>query len=152
MAQEIKVGEAAPDFTLKDHKGNDVTLSALKGKKVVLGLHPLAWTGVCAEQMLGLETNHDRMGKLNAVPLGISVDSSFCKNAWAKSLGIEKTPLLADFWPHGGVAKSYGVFNDEGGTSKRSVYIVDENGIVIFHKVYPVKQVPDIEEIIKALE
>ena len=152
MADAIKVGDKAPDFTLKDHNGNEVTLSSFRGKKVVLGFHPLAWTGVCAEQMKNLEKYHDRMAELNAVALGISIDTSFSKHAWAKSLGIEKTPLLADFWPHGGVIKSYGVFNDEVGASKRTVFIVDEEGTVIWHKIYPVKEVPDMEEIIKALE
>ena len=152
MADAIKVGAKAPDFTLKDHNGNDVTLSSFRGKKVVLGFHPLAWTGVCAEQMKNLEKYHDRMAELNAVALGLSIDTSFSKHAWAKSLGIEKTPLLADFWPHGAVAKAYGVFNDEIGASKRTVFIVDEEGTVIWHKIYPVKEVPDMEEIIKALE
>ena len=152
MADAIKVGEKAPDFTLKDHNGNDVTLSQLKGKKVVLGFHPLAWTGVCAEQMKNLEKYYDRMAELNAVAFGVSIDTSFSKHAWAKSLDIEKTPLLADFWPHGAMIKSYGVFNDEMGASKRTVFIVDEEGTVIWHKVYPIKEVPDMEEIIKALE
>jgi peroxiredoxin len=152
MAEVLKVGDKAPDFTLKDHKGNDVALSQLKGKKVVLGFHPLAWTGVCAEQMKNLEKDFGRMESLNTVALGLSVDSSFCKNAWAKSLSIEKTPLLADFWPHGGVAQTYGVFNDEGGVSKRTVFVLDEQGTIIFHKIYPVKEVPDMEDIIKALE
>jgi peroxiredoxin len=152
MAEALKAGDKAPDFALKDHKGNDTTLSHLKGKKVVLGFHPLAWTGVCAEQMKNLEKDHGRMESLNARALGISVDSSFCKNAWAKSLNIEKTPLLADFWPHGGVAQTYGVFNDEGGVSKRTVFVLDEQGTIIFHKIYPTKEVPDMEEIIAALE
>ena len=152
MADAIKVGSKAPDFTLKDHNGNDVTLSQLKGKKVVLGFHPLAWTGVCAEQMKNLEKYYDRMAELNAVALGISIDTSFSKHAWAKSLDIEKTPLLADFWPHGGMIQSYGVFNDEMGASKRTVFIVDEEGTVIWHKIYPMPEVPDMEEIIKALE
>jgi peroxiredoxin len=152
MADAIKVGDKAPEFTLKDHNGKEVTLSSFRGKKVVLGFHPLAWTGVCATQMQNLEKYYDRMAELNAVALGISVDTSFSKHAWAKSLDIEKTPLLADFWPHGGVIKSYGVFNDELGASKRTVFIVDEEGTVIWHKIYPMPEVPDMEEIIKALE
>jgi peroxiredoxin len=152
MADAIKVGDKAPDFTLKDHNGKEVTLSSFKGKKVVLGFHPLAWTGVCATQMQNLEKYYDRMAELNAVALGISIDTSFSKHAWAKTLDIEKTPLLADFWPHGGVIKSYGVFNDELGASKRTVFIVDEEGTVIWHKIYPMPEVPDMEEIIKALE
>jgi peroxiredoxin len=152
MAEKgLKVGDTAPDFTLKDHKGNDVALSSFRGKQVVLGFHPLAWTGVCTQQMQDLEANADRMAAKNAVALGISVDSSFCKNAWAKSMGVEKTPLLADFWPHGGIAIEYGIFRDADGTSERCVFILDGTGKVKWKKVYPVEQRPDIEEIVGQL-
>jgi peroxiredoxin len=151
MTEAFNVGDTAPDFTLKDHHGNDVTLSRFKGKKVVLGFHPLAWTPVCAKQMKHLEENAERMEKLNAVALGISVDSSPCKRAWAKDLGIEKTPLLADFWPHGGVAGAYGIFRDADGISERAVFVLSEDGTIKFKRVYPIKDVPDIEEIISQL-
>jgi peroxiredoxin len=146
--REIKVGDIAPDFTLKDHNGKDVKLSGLKGKKVVLGFHPLAWTSVCAQQMKDLEASAGEFDRLGAVALGLSVDSSFSKHAWAASLGITRTPLLADFWPHGGVAASYGIFRDVEGTSKRVVVIVDAKGTVRFTKVYPISEVPDIKEIV----
>ena len=150
--QEIEVGDAAPDFTLKDHNGGDVSLAALRGKKVVLGFHPLAWTAVCAQQMKDLEASAAAFEKLGAVALGISVDSSFTKRAWAENLGITKTALLADFWPHGGVASAYGIFREIEGTSKRVVFIVDAAGKVRFKKVYPISQVPDIKEIIAEVE
>jgi peroxiredoxin len=152
MAQnEIKVGDLAPDFTLKDHEGRQVKLSSLRGKKVVLGFHPLAWTSVCSEQMKGLEASADEFEKLGAVALGISVDSSATKHAWAGSLGISKTPLLADFWPHGGVAAQYGIFKEAEGVSERAVIIVGPDGVVRWKKIYPTKQVPDMKEIIEAV-
>jgi peroxiredoxin len=150
--KELKVGDAAPDFTLKDHHGKEITLSGFRGRKVVLGFHPLAWTSVCAQQMKDLEANSERMEKSNAVAFGVSVDSTFCKKAWAASLGIEKTPLVADFWKHGEVAGKYGIFDDGVGTSKRAAFILDERGTVRFAKVYPTKQVPDIDEIMTELE
>jgi peroxiredoxin len=146
--QEIKVGDVAPDFTLTDHNGNEVKLSGLRGKKVVLGFHPLAWTPVCAEQMKGLEATAAEFAKLGAVALGLSVDSEPTKKAWAESLGISQTPLLADFWPHGGVAAQYGIFRERNGFSERAVFIVDGKGIVRFKKIYPIKEVPDIKEIV----
>ena len=149
--REIEVGDAAPDFTLKDHKGKDVTLSSLRGKRVVLGFHPLAWTGVCAQQMKDLEDHADDFEKMGAVALGLSVDSSFTKHAWAESLGIAKTGLLADFWPHGGVARSYGIFREVEGTSKRAVFVVGADGKVKFKKIYPIPERPDIKEIIAAV-
>lgn len=147
----LKIGDSAPDFTLKDNSGKEVTLSELRGKKVVLGFHPLAWTSVCAEQMKGLEASFDRFEKLNAVAFGLSIDSTFSKKAWAETLGVEKTRLLSDFWPHGKVAAEYGLFRDADGFSERAVMIVGEDGTVKFQKVYPIKEVPDIEEIIAQL-
>jgi peroxiredoxin len=70
-----EVGDLAPDFTLKDQDGNDVTLSALRGKKVILSFHPLAWTEVCKIQMQDLEKHREKFAELNAIALGISVDS-----------------------------------------------------------------------------
>lgn len=148
----IDVGAAAPDFTLKDQQGAELKLSALRGKRVVLSFHPLAWTSVCAEQMLDLERNSAKFDRLGAVALGVSVDSVPSKRAWAESLGIKSTSLLADFWPHGEVARKFGVFRQENGVSERAVFILDEEGIVRFAKVYPIRELPPMKEILAALE
>ena len=148
----IEAGSQAPDFTLKDQDGKELCLSDLNGKRVLLSFHPLAWTGICRAQMLSLEQNHGRFDKLNTVALGISVDSVPSKKAWAKDMGVENTRILADFWPHGGVAKLFGVFREADGISERANIIVDENRQVVFTKLYPISQLPDIEEVIKFLE
>lgn len=83
--------------------------------------------------------------------LGTGVDSAACNKAWAKSMGVEKTELLADFWPHGAVAIAYGLFRGNDGFSERANVIIDENQKVTFVKVYPLDQVPDLEEILKAI-
>ena len=147
-----EVGSIAPDFVLQDQNRTAVSLSDLKGKKVVLSFHPLAWTRVCTLQMQDLEKNKPRMDALGAVALGISIDHRPCKKAWGEAIGVKETLLLADFWPHGAVAQLYGVFFHEFGFSMRSVFIVGEDGKITFKKVYPTKQVPDIEEILEALE
>lgn len=148
----VNVGDPAPDFTLKDQNDQEVTLSALRGKKVVLSFHPLAWTRVCAVQMQDLEKHREEMERLGAVALGLSVDAVPTKKAWAESLGIRETRLLADFWPHGAVAQAYGIFREKNGFSERAVFIVDAEGVVRFKKIYPMREVPDIQEILKALE
>jgi len=148
----IKVGEKAPDFTLKDQHNKELRLSELKGKKVILSFHPLAWTKVCARQMQSLEKNREVFDRLNTVALGLSVDTVPSKHAWAKELGIKETRLLSDFWPHGEVAKLYGIFRDENGISERANIIVDEEQKVIFVKVYDIPQLPDIDEIINFLK
>ncbi len=147
----IAVGQKVKDFVLKDQDNQEVRLSDYRGKKVLLSFHPLAWTPICADQMKSLEKNKKELGKLNTIALGVSVDSVPCKAAWAKSLKIKDTKLLADFWPHGGMAKSIGLFRETEGFSQRANVIVDEKGKVLFIKVYPIKQLPPMEEILDTL-
>ncbi|MFC2058091.1 peroxiredoxin [Chloroflexota bacterium] len=148
----LQKGETAPDFSLKDQDGKEFRLSELKGRRILLSFHPLAWTGVCAKQMQSLEENAVIFESLNTVPVGISVDSVPTKKAWALQLGIEKVRLLSDFWPHGGVAKLYGLFREKDGFSERANVIVDENGKAIFSKVYELGELPDIQEIVELLK
>jgi peroxiredoxin len=148
----LKVGGKAPDFALKDQHNKELRLSDLKGKRVLLSFHPLAWTSVCAKQMKSLEANKKAFDDLNTVALGLSVDSVPCKHAWAKSLRIKNTRLLADFWQHGGVAERFGIFRSKDGFSERANIIVDEKGKVIFFKVYPIRELPDIKEVLEFLK
>ena len=148
----MKIGDPAPDFRLKDHNKNDVTLSTYKGKRVLLSFHPLAWTKICAEQMKSLETYFQQFKDLHTIALGMSIDTVPSKNAWAKALGIEKTKLVSDFWPHGGVAKSYGLFREEDGFSERANVIISEDQKITFMKVYEINQLPDINEILDFLK
>ncbi len=149
---EVKEGDLSKDFSLEDQNGEEFDLAEQKGKKVLLSFHPLAGTSVCTKQMQSLDENKEKFDELNTVPLGISVDSVPAKKLWAKDIGVEKVRLLSDFWPHGGVAKKYGLFDDEKGFSKRANIIIDEDGNIIFKKVYPIGEVPDIEEIFEELK
>lgn len=151
MKKKIQTGKKVSDFILKDQNGQDFQLSEYRGEKVLLSFHPLAWTSICAQQMKALEKNKRTFDRLNTMAVGLSVDSVPCKAAWAKSLKIKKTKILADFWPHGGVAKSMGLLRPEG-FSERANVIVNEMGKVIFVKVYPIKQLPDIGEILDVLK
>ncbi len=148
----LGVGQAAPEFVLRDQDGKDVSWSESEGKLVLLSFHPLAWTGLCAKQMQALEQNKDMFESLGTVPLGLSVDTVPSKKAWADHLGIKSLRLLSDFWPHGEVAKAYGIFREKGGTSERASIIVDKNGKIAFVRVYGVSQLPDIAEITELLK
>lgn len=149
---ERLVGGPAPAFALRDQDGNVVNLADLRGRRVLLSFHPLAWTGVCLRQMEALEMNVEVLTKANAVALGISVDAVPSKKAWAESMHVETTRLLSDFWPHGEAARAYGIFRENDGFSERAAVIVDEQGIVRFVKVYPMKEVPDVAELIRVIE
>lgn len=147
----IEVGNVAPDFSVKDNKEQTINLSDYRGKKVLLSWHPIAWTPVCTDQMRALENNWQTFQKLNTVPLGFSVDPTPCKKAWAAAILINNVSLPSDFWPHGKVAKDYGIFNEEHGVSERANIIIDESGKVKWAKVYYSQELPDINEVIQVL-
>ncbi len=147
----IEAGSKAPDFSLKDQNGKTVKLSGFKGKKVLLSFRPMAWTSICHDQMRLLEENHLHFDELNTVVLGIGCDSVPSNKAWGQSMDIVNTRLLSDFWPHGEVAKLYGIFREKDGFSERANILVDEGRKVIFARVYPTAQLPDFDEILKLL-
>ncbi len=149
---KLKPGDKALDFTLKNQHSEEISLSSLKGKKVLLSFHPLAWTKVCEVQMKSLDIKKAELDKLNTVALGISVDSTFCKKEWADYIDIEDTDLLSDFWPHGEVAKKYDLFIEKAGISGRANVLVDEKGVIQKVWVYEIPQIPDIEEVLEALK
>ena len=107
---------------------------------------------VSTDQMRSLEKNRRRFEELNTEPLGISVDSQPCKAAWVEHLGIKRTRLLADFWPHGGLAIALGLFREKHGFSERANVILDENQRVAFIRVYPTSELPDIDEVLSFLK
>jgi peroxiredoxin len=101
--------------------------------------------------MKSLEATKKTFDSLNTVAVGVSVDTVPSKKAWAESLGIKYTRLLSDFWPHGKVAKLYGVFIKEDGISKRANIIVDENQKIAWIKIYGLGELPNIQEVIDVL-
>ena len=152
METELKVGNKAKNFALQDQLGKEFKLSGFRGKKVLLSFHPLAWTPVCSEQMKSLEKNKSTFDSLNAIAVGVSIDTVPSKKAWADSLGIKSTRLLADFWPHGKIAKAYGLFREKDGFSERANVVVDESGKIAFLKVYKLGELPNIQEVLDAMK
>ena len=152
IKQCVKAGDAVSDFTLLDQNGKEFILSDFKGKRILLSFHPLAWTSVCAKQMQSLENNWEIFEELNTVAVGVSVDSSPSKKAWAESLRIQHTRLLADFWPHGKVAQQFGIFRENDGISERVNIIIDEKQETEYVQIYEISQLPDINEIITVLK
>ena len=148
----IQVNQEAIDFTLKDQFKEDVKLSDLKGKKVILSWHPLAYTSVCTDQMRSLERNYERIQeKGETVVIGLSIDPFPAKAKWADILDLKDLKIVSDFFPYAEVTKAYGLFNEESGASKRANVIIDEEGKVKWVKVYGGSELPDIEEVIDNL-
>jgi peroxiredoxin len=151
MSGTLRAGDRAKEFILYDQHDNEVRLSHFKGKKVILSFHPLAWTIVCAEQMRALEANRDSLARLNAAALGISVDTTPSKNAWAREIGVTHTRLLSDFWPHGETARTYGLLNEARGYAERANVLLDEEHRVMLVRIYPIAELPNLEEILQVL-
>jgi peroxiredoxin (alkyl hydroperoxide reductase subunit C) len=128
----IKVGEEAPDFTLRDQNNEEFTLSSFRGGKAVLIVfYPLAFTGICTGELCRVRDELDTFQNDDVQVVTISVDSTYAHKIFSEREGYE-FPLLSDFWPHGGVAKAYGVFNDKTGFANRGTFLVDVDGIVRF--------------------
>jgi peroxiredoxin len=150
MSEPLAVGSAAPDFTLKSGNNEDVTLSELRGNKVVLAFYPLDWSPGCQNQMDTFTRDYAQFEAQGAKVFGISVDSVWSHRAWSDARGIP-FPLLADFHPKGAVAEKYGVYNAERGNARRVTFVIDEDGIVRNVDVSPQGEIPSVGAVCEAL-
>ena len=126
----IDVGDTAPDFTLKDQEGNEVTLSSFMGdRNVVLVFYPFTFTGVCQGELCEIRDDPSAYVGSDAQVLALSCDTRHAQRQWAEQHGFG-FPVLSDFWPHGAVAKEYGVFNDALGCANRATFVLDAQGVV----------------------
>jgi peroxiredoxin len=147
----VEVGDEAPDFELKDQHGTPVRLSSFRGKKnVVLVFYPLAFSGVCTGELCAMRDDFPEVNRDDVELLTVSVDSMFTHRAWADAehFGFG---LLSDFWPHGAVAKEYGVFDGDKGLAVRGTFVIDKNGAIRWKVVNPIPQARDIADYQKAL-
>jgi len=126
----LTIGQAAPDFELKNQYGELVKLSSFKGNKnVALIFIPFAFTGTCTGELCAIRDNLASFQNDNVQVIAISCDSPFTQKVFAEQEGF-KFPVLADFWPHGAAAKAYGIFNEDLGCAMRGTFIIDKEGIV----------------------
>ena len=133
MAPEV--GSQAPDFTLKDQNNQDVALSSFRGDRSVLVVfYPFAFSGICTGELCAVRDDLADFQNDDVQILAISADHPYALKAWSEAQGFD-FPLLSDFWPHGAVAKAYGVFNEAHGMAVRGTFLVDEDGVVRFAEV-----------------
>ena len=148
----ISTGEKAPDFSLPDHEGNEVSLRDFRGRKVVLVFYPLDFSPVCTDQLSVYQEVLPQIDDSGARLLGISVDSSWTHRAFRERLGLTMT-LLSDFEPKGEVIRAYGAYIDKVGHGNRSLVLIDEDGIVQWvHESPTPLEIPGANLIFDALE
>jgi peroxiredoxin (alkyl hydroperoxide reductase subunit C) len=149
---KVKIGQTAPDFVLPSVSGEKVSLSQFRGKKnVVISFVPAAWTPVCSDQWPGYNIVKDIFAQNDAILLGITVDNIPTLFAWTNQMGQLWFPVLSDFWPHGAVAKKYGVLRSNG-VSERALFVIDKKGIIQYIDVHDINKRPPLEDLAGALE
>lgn len=145
----VDVGSKAPEFTLKDYNKEKVSLSSLlAAKPVLLVFYPFAFSGICTGELCQLRDDYSSFEGVQV--LGVSVDTPFSLKVWAEQEGYP-FPLLSDFWPHGEVAKAYGVFNEAAGMANRGTFLIDGDGVVRFAEVNQPGEARDQEAWKKAI-
>lgn len=148
----LTCGGPAPDFTLRDQFGQDVTLSDFRGRKAVAILfYPFAFSGVCTGEMAGVRDRLAEFMTFDTEVLAISCDPVYSLRAFADADGLN-FPLLSDFWPHGEVARAYDVFDESKGMARRSSYVIDREGLVRWAVHNALPQGRDLEEHLRQLQ
>ncbi|HZR47222.1 MAG TPA: peroxiredoxin [Candidatus Manganitrophaceae bacterium] len=129
MAIKEASNQPAGDFTLLGGDERPVKLSDYRGKNVVLAFYPADWSPVCTSELSLIQETLDEIRDYNAEILAVSVDNVYSHRAWAEKLHLTY-PLLSDFWPHGAVAREYGVFREKDGISNRAIFFIDDAGTI----------------------
>ncbi len=126
----IQLGDAAPDFILKDQFGQDTSLAGLReAKAALLVFYPFAFSGICTGELSEIRDDISRFANPKVQVVGISCDTMYSQRAWADEQGYD-FPLLSDFWPHGAVSKAYDVFLEPAGLAIRGTFLIDTQGVV----------------------
>ena len=147
----LGAGTPAPDFKLRSTPDQFVSLSDFRGSPVILAFYPADWSPVCGDQMALYNEIIPEFHRFNAALIGISVDGSWCHAAFARDRKLH-FPLLADFEPKGGVARTYGVYREQDGTAERALFVIDREATIRWSYVSPLGVNPGADGILKALE
>ena len=151
MNTALTPGATAPDFSLHSTPDQAVSLSDFRGQPVILAFYPADWSPVCGDQMALYNEIRSEFRRFNAELIGISVDGIWCHLAFAQDRRLH-FPLLADFEPKGHVARQFGVYRAQDGTSERALFVIDADGIIRWSYVSPVGINPGADGILRALE
>ena len=149
--QILQPGTPTPDFTLPAGPGEPVSRRDFRGRAVILAFYPADWSPVCGDRMALYNEILPEFEGVGAQLLGVSVDGPWCHAAFASDRKL-RFPLLADFEPKGAVARRFGVYRDEDGTSERALFVIDPEGVVRWSHLSPVGVNPGAEGILAALE
>ena len=147
----LQPGTIAPDFSLPSGPDENVVLSKIRGRPVILAFYPADWSPVCGEQMVLYNEVLSEFTRYGAAMLGVSVDGIWCHAAFAKNRKLQ-FPLLSDFEPKGAVARAYGAYREQDGTTERALFVINANGVIRWSFCSPIDVNPGADGILDALE
>lgn len=149
---KVKIGDRAPDFKLPAVAGMRISLGQFRGRKnVVISFVPAAWTPICSDQWPGYNIVKEMFDANDAILLGITVDNIPTLFSWTNQMGRLWFPVLSDFWPHGAVAKQFGVLRSDG-TAERALFVIDKKGTIRYIDVHDINRRPSLEVLMGELE
>lgn len=147
----VAIGDAAPEFSLRDQHGQAQTLASRRGhRNVLLVFFPFAFTGVCSGEMKALSANSDSWEALGTDVIAVSCDAVASLRVFAEQQGVE-FPVVSDFWPHGAVATAYGAFDETLGAASRATFAIDRDGTIRWTVHNAIADARDITDYLKAL-
>jgi peroxiredoxin len=139
-----QIGDVAPDFELRSQHGERTRLSDFQGSKsVVVVFYPFAFSGICTQELCEIRDDLSLFQNDSVQVLAVSCDSVQTLRAFAERDGYD-FPLLSDFWPHGAVTRSYGVFNEKFGVAVRASFLVDTEGVVRWSVINGIGEARDL--------
>ena len=145
-----EVGQPAPDFRTRNHHGESVSPAELLGAPAVLVFYPWAFSGICRGELAALREDHDRFTERGVRVLGVSCDAMFSLRAYADA---ERLPfdLLTDHWPHGAIARAYGIFDEQAGCALRATFVLDAESVITWRVVNGIGEPREMDELLAAV-
>ena len=144
------VGQPAPDFTARNQHGELVGTAGLRGAPAVLLFYPWAFSSICRGELAAVRDDHDRFTAAGARVLAVSCDAMFTLRAYADAELVD-FDLLSDHWPHGEIARAYGVFDEQAGCALRGSFVLDSDGLVTWAVVNGIGEPRNVTELLEGL-
>lgn len=145
----LGLGQPAPDFMARNQHGELLTVNGLRGAPAVIIFYPFAFSSICRDELAAVRDDHERFLALGARVLAISCDAMYTLRAYADMEGIA-FDLLSDHWPHGAIARAYGVFDELSGCARRGTFVLDSAGLISWHQVNQINEPRDLSAVLAA--
>ena len=148
-SETLVLGQPAPGFTARNQHGELLALSGLRGAPAVIIFYPWAFSSICRDELAAVRDDHERFAALDARVLAVSCDAMYTLRAYADAEGIP-FDLLSDHWPHGAIARAYGVFDEQAGCARRGTFVVDSAGLITWLQVNDVNEPRELAAVLAA--